>query len=418
MEELPIEVGGGRSTKAESVVSVGGRRPGRFVVGALVIVVALAVVLGSHRSLKQQARATTTVPLTTVQLTTVPAVPTSVTVPTSSTTRGETTTAAERVVEQFVGPLPILGAHTGTELIVLTRDSISQSGLASLVRISLDKGGVTRTRVPLASTGPTFVVSGLRSVLIRPIDFVSAFVVPDGGVAQQAAAPFDTGTDWAYPGPRPGVAWLPEAATGLPLVVDFAFDGSEFTPNSVGTLNLQVWGPDGTGQLVLTGVGGSYVTTDRGLTRITTGDVFAAGPNTWLARECDDHHLCRLVKVDRRSGTRTPLAVLDWLANDAQPVAGVITADGESAVIMQGSPPRPNVVDLITGSARSILPANVSAYLRPVWSFDSRFLFVVNDSGTVSVYDRKNDDTSKPVALTELPIPLTNVAAIAVRPAP
>ena len=79
---------------------------------------------------------------------------------------------------------------------------------AELVRIELGAGRVTRTAIPaVQSTGPVYLVAGLDRVVIRPLDFVPGYLVPDGHPAQPLTGLLGNGGP-AFPGPDPSTSGL------------------------------------------------------------------------------------------------------------------------------------------------------------------------------------------------------------------
>jgi hypothetical protein len=124
------------------------------------------------------------------------------------------------------------------------------------------------------------------AAIIRPLDFVPGYVVPDGEPAQQLPKPLRHGGP-AVPGPKPGQVWTPAGqgrterligSDGQPTgaVVHLPGDTSGFTAS------------DGHGYLLVPTGGGVYDARPDGLHRITTGSVVASGPTGWLAvREPD-----------------------------------------------------------------------------------------------------------------------------------
>ncbi len=72
---------------------------------------------------------------------------------------------------------PLLGADQDWELYA--------RGDRAVVRIQMARGRVTTTPVPaLVSTGPVAFVATAAGAVVRPLDFVSGYLVPDGGPAR------------------------------------------------------------------------------------------------------------------------------------------------------------------------------------------------------------------------------------------
>lgn len=74
---------------------------------------------------------------------------------------------------------PLLGVRAGWELF--------GRGLGVVVRIEFARGRITRTTQPaLASSGPVTFVADAEGALVRPIDFVPGYLIPDGQPARVA----------------------------------------------------------------------------------------------------------------------------------------------------------------------------------------------------------------------------------------
>jgi hypothetical protein len=403
VDELPLEIRGSEPPTRGPVVSLGSpRRPGRFIVAALVVVAALAVAIGSHRS-SGRALPTTTpsaprTPDTTARATTTSSI-VATTAPTPLVPPGRT--LAERTITTGDGPM--LASLTHTELIA--------SGVDAVLRIDLDRGTVTRTLLPqFQSTGPMFLVAGPTSVLVRPMDNVNGYLVPDGSGPMLPPGRLAEGTAWAYPGPMPDSVWISRISNGDPNALELvSFDA--VIAMTVPLDNVHPWGPDGTGQVVLVGLGGAYVTGPNGLTRVTTGDVFAAGPTKWLVRECDDRHVCTIATIDRGDGHRGAELSLGYFPSVPSPLAGVVSADGLSAAAMRRSGEL-DVIDLSSGEQRNVATsASRVAQVAPVWSLDSRFLFFATANSELAAFDRVTGMSSV------IYVEDQQVAALAVRPA-
>ena len=94
----------------------------------------------------------------------------------------------------------LLGVRGGWELF--------GAGPGVLIRIQWAAGRVTRTAIPvLQSTGPVFFVVGPHQAIIRPLDFVPGYLVPDDHLARTLPATLGTAGQ-AFPGPRPGQVWV------------------------------------------------------------------------------------------------------------------------------------------------------------------------------------------------------------------
>lgn len=278
---------------------------------------------------------------------------------------------------------PLLGVLAGWE--------IFGRGDRAVIRVQLAAGRITRTTVPaLQSTGPVSFVIGASQALIRPIDFVPGYVVPDGRPAVRPPPGLAVGP--AFPGPDPGHVWVPSTTTPGTRMILVAFDGSasgQSIPIPAGGNALSAT-PDGGGYLLFPGTGGIYDSRPGALRRVTTGALLAAGPSGWLVTECDDADRCTAVVVDRRTGTRRTIGPAP--ANTAWP--GVISPDGTTAAF--------STVDTASGQLTSDLlsiPSGTRHAIDPVvdhidqstgtavWSPDSRWLLTLGQDGTLDAVD-------------------------------
>src|SRR5258707_3165037 len=95
---------------------------------------------------------------------------------------------------------PLLGVGAGWELF--------GRGSGVVVRIQFARGRITRTALPaLQSNGPVSFVTDAEGALVRPIDFVTGYLIPDGQPARVAPGAFGAGRP-AFPGPDPRHLWV------------------------------------------------------------------------------------------------------------------------------------------------------------------------------------------------------------------
>jgi hypothetical protein len=268
---------------------------------------------------------------------------------------------------------PLLGVRAGWELFAEGPDGVA--------RVELAAGRVTWTPVPvLNSSGPSAFLTGPGWAMIRPLDEVTGYLVTDGRPAAPLAGDLRQGGE-ALPGPDPGTVWLNVEQT-LRLV---DLTGRPTGPTIPVPENLFQPIPDGTGYALLTGTGGTYLAKPAGLTRVTTGQLLAAGPTRWLVRECDATYQCQTVAVDRATGTRQPLAMAPGRLYGS---LGPISPDGTLAAVLEQDPTggRPDVhlIDLRTGADRlPNLPLHPTGDGAMAWSPDSAWLFVANEDGRI-----------------------------------
>jgi len=263
-----------------------------------------------------------------------------------------------------------------------------------VVRIQFASGRITRTAVPpVQSGGPVSFVVGPHDAIIRPLDFVPGYLVPDGRPARVLAGALGSGGT-VVPGPAPGTAWVQAGfqVASLPLV---RMDGTEIGVS----LRLPPGGPwqafsDGRGG-VLVGVdypGGMYDIRPGGFHRIA-GMLTAVGPTRWLIVDCHAGHRCSNVVVDQAAGARHTLP-----GPSAEPppgvAPGVIAPDGSAAAILRVSGHRVtlHLLNLVSGADQQIsvsLDEESAAGQTLAWSPDSRWLFVVAARGEVAAVNAR-----------------------------
>ncbi len=302
---------------------------------------------------------------------------------------------------------PLLGETGQWELFGL--------GTTELVRIGFGAGRITRTYVPrVASSGPLSFLPTPAGAVVRPLDNVRGYLVPDGRPAEPLSGLLGQ-SGLAYPGPRPGTLWMPEAdgdpshlllvdargnAVGGRLDVPAPYEGGQTYP-------------DGSGYLLYVGTGGVYAVGPTGVHRITTGYLLATGPTRWLVRDCDDNAVCSNVVVDKRTGARHTVPQMQLTGNWR---TGVISPDGRWAakIDTQGAGNEVHLADLDAGR-ETLLPIPTPDTAGDdvlAWSPDSRWLFVVDGNGNLHAVEAATGRD------TPLGVPVPPVTHIAVRSAP
>jgi len=254
-----------------------------------------------------------------------------------------------------------------------------------VVRIQFSTGRIMQTAVPaLLSGGPVSFVVGPHQAIIRPLDSVPGYLVPDGRPARLLPGALSYGT--VIPGPQPGTLWLQAGfqVTSMPLV---RTDGTK-----VGVfLRLPPGGPwqvipDGRGYALVggSGYGGLYDLTPGGYRRIG-GALAAAGPTRWLLVDCLAGRRCSNVVVDPADGTRR---ILPGPSVEPEPGAapGVIAPDGSAAAVVRISGNRVtlHLINLVSGADQQIsvsLDQGSAEDQTLAWSPDSRWLFIVAAQG-------------------------------------
>lgn len=298
---------------------------------------------------------------------------------------------------------PLLGVHARWELF--------GRGPGVVVRIQFARGRITRTAHPaLLSSGPVTFVTDAEGALVRPVDFVPGYLIPDGEPAREAPGALGAGGP-VFPGPDPRHLWVSSGTNDDRMVlvgVDGRRTGPPITaPPQSSPVNPSLLAiPDQTGYLLFPGIGGLYDVRPGGTSRVTTGTVLAVGPTRWLIAECNSHARCRPVVIDRSTGMRYPLStrvpLSTRLKGAVQSTAGVISPDGATAAVLVGSPQaRIEIIDLATGTARA-LPLRIDlsevdmgwAGETMAWSPDSQWLFVAARGDLDAVNQRTGQITN------------------------
>ncbi len=273
----------------------------------------------------------------------------------------------------------LLGVTAGWQLATYGPDG--------LVRIQPAAGRVTRTAVPpLASTGPAYFLAGPSQAVIRPLDGVPGYLIPDGGRARPLTGLLAHG-GLVVPGPRPGQAWIQPGYQARSLSLAW-LDGRRAGQSLRLPRGTWVPTPDGQGYPLMNDTARIQITPSvydlrpGGLRRIP-GYVVAVGPHRWLMANCTRKR-CTAVTVDPYSGARRVLPGLVPYAELGQP--GVISPDGTTAAVfgIDGNQITLHLISLVTGAQEQLaVPlSNASASGQTLaWSPDSRWLFVVAAHG-------------------------------------
>jgi hypothetical protein len=277
----------------------------------------------------------------------------------------------------------LLGVRAGWQLFAM--------GPNVLLRIRLAAGVITSTPVPaLASSGPVSFVVGPRQAVIRPLDFVPGYLVPDGQPARTLPATLGRAGP-VLPGPGAGQLWV-QTGFGTSSVMSLVTYAGRSAGVSV-TLpsyqaNLAV--PDGRGYFLVSDGKTVYDVRPGLRRRVASGTLDAAGPTAWLVTSCPAGR-CRYEVIDPVSGARRLVpGQADLPATDTQP--GMISPDGRFAAIVRfgsGHPALVHLINLRTGEDRVLSPtvsAPASAGLL-AWSPDSRWLFTVTARGSLAAID-------------------------------
>jgi hypothetical protein len=308
----------------------------------------------------------------------------------------------------------LLGVTAGWELLGY--------GPGQVVRIEFARGRIERTAVPaLLSSGPLSFVAGPSQVIIRPLDFVPGYLVPDGHPARSLSGVLSHGGT-LIPGPRPGTAWYQSGyqAGSLWLV---RMDGTR-TGTSLrlpGHGGAQVI-PDGRGYALAVGVrtGELYDVGPQGIRRFA-GTLAAVGPASWLIVPCRDHRYCSDVVVNSATGARRVLPGRAAGPAAAPPVIGapgVIAPDGSAAALLRagrGGQVTLHLLNLVNGRDHRIdvtLDQGSAGARTLAWSPDSRWLFVVAANGTLAAVNARTQH------IENIGAKIPSVSQIAIRNSP
>lgn len=271
----------------------------------------------------------------------------------------------------------LLGVRAGWELVGY--------GPGRAVRVQLARGRVTQTMLPsLDSSGPVSFVAGPSQMIIRPLDYVPGYLVPDGKRARVLAGALGRGGA-ALPGPRPGEVWVQGNFRVRSLLLA-RVDGSR-TGVSMRLPPGGPWlaSPNGRGYALLSGVGEIYDVWPGGWRQIG-GMLAAVGPTRWLTVNCDRPHRCADVVINPATGGRRKLGGPP-VASVSAASPGVIAPDGSTAAVFRvtaGGQVTLHLLNLVTGADQRIavpLDQHSTGPGTLAWSPDSQWLFVITAHG-------------------------------------
>jgi hypothetical protein len=309
---------------------------------------------------------------------------------------------------------PVVATGTGHRLLgVRSGWELFGAGPGVLIRIQWAAGRVTRTTVPaLQSTGPVYFVVGPHQAIIRPLDFVPGYLVPDDQPARTLPTALGTAGQ-AFPGPRPGQVWVQSGFGTGPVMSLVTTSGARIGPSIRLPADAYDTVPDGRGYLAAGRNGAAYDVRPGGLRLAAAGTLTATGPSAWLVTRCPGARHCAGVVVNPATGTRRVLPG-QAVRPDWEP--GVTSPDGQYAAVLGSGPDQTAILHLINlsdGSDHSIAVA-LATLGSPglAWSPDSRWLFAATGDGALRVIDPQTGH------VRGLGVPLPPVTYLAVRPLP
>ncbi|MDP9093346.1 MAG: hypothetical protein M3N95_10515 [Actinomycetota bacterium] len=274
---------------------------------------------------------------------------------------------------------PLLGIAGDPDLYVRTATAV--------VRVRLSRGRVTSTALPLLhSTGPVSFVPLPSGVLVRPLDFVPGYFIPDAGPPVLLSGPLANGP--ALPGPQPGELWVTDnsgGSTSASELVLLAADGSKVDSVRIPTSAFGPPNADGQGYLLVDDPRGGVEDVRPGGVEqlVRDGVVLASGAGRWLTAACQQGVDCPATLVTTGGSTGSALHPQPV---DASWPLGRISPDGGQAAVFRGAGPERlmvALVDLHSGSARLTsvrVGANADAN-SIAFSPDGSWLFVADESG-------------------------------------
>lgn len=282
-------------------------------------------------------------------------------------------------------------------------------GPGVLVRIQPARGLITRTTVPgLLSSGPvSFVVTG-NEAIIRPIDRVFGYLVPDGRPPDPIALEPASGGP-VFPGPSPEVVWMQTGDDTHPRFMLTATDQRQTAVIEVpaGSSPLEAIS-DGAGYLLFPRPDGVYQARPGVFRRVTTGTVLAVGPTGWIDAHCDARHRCALSVISRTTGGRRALGY----ETGGLP-GGVLSPDGSTAAMLEVSPGGAiglSLLDVHSGRRRPVAVA-MDGDGTVTFSPDGHWLFAVTARGTLAAIEVRTADPGG------LGLPLPPLSQLAIKPA-
>jgi hypothetical protein len=304
---------------------------------------------------------------------------------------------------------PLLGIKQGWELFGLDADSV--------VAIQLAHGRAIQTALPPPEgSGPVSFIVGPNSAIVRPLDNVPGYLVPEGQPAQPLTGILARG-GLLLPGPRPGQEW--DTAGGANALVLIGADGrATSTRIKLSNTNwaLQSAMPDGRGDVLVASVttGGQYDASPHKLRPVAVL-LTAVGPRRWLGMTCG-RRSCRNVVVNPVTGSERklpgpPAQMRPW---PWPAFPGAVAPDGLTAAIVADSGNRQvalEQISLVSGAVRRLaVPVSENASSQTmVWSPDSQWLFVLAASGKLLAVNIRTD------RVQSLGIPLPDFSQLAIR---
>jgi hypothetical protein len=310
---------------------------------------------------------------------------------------------------------PILGIHAGYELFGLDRSGV--------VGVRFARGQIIQTRLPpLPGDGIVSLVAARGEVLVRPLDGVPGYLVPDGKPARPLTGAL------AHSGillPRAMAAqqWLP--GQNLALVGRDGNTEPAHPGNLAGSVvPAQQFISDSQGGVVLITSSGAVYDAGPGVAGAAQELLLATGSRNWLGLTCSAT-ACNYVVISAATGVSRaiPGAAIplgSWppeSLHGGPALPGVAAPDGSAAaVVVSGQTPDQSSLELVSLSSGATAQVRVplepgASSLTLAWSPDSRWLFVITASGTLAAVNAHTGHVD------ELGLGLSGLSQIVIRSA-
>jgi hypothetical protein len=311
----------------------------------------------------------------------------------------------------------ILGIRAGYELFGLNRSGV--------VTVRFARGQIVQTRLPpLQGDGIVSLVAARGEVLVRPLDRVPGYAVPDGRPARPLPAALEHG-GILLPGPTPTQQWLDGDYLAL------VGPGGKAVPAHLGpavpAAPAQNVIADGRGDLVLITTSGVVYDAGPGVLRPLNAVLLAVGSRNWLGVACAGGS-CHVTVISAASGVShvlpgTAVPTTAWLLNTLpggpwpwQPLPGLTAPDGSTAALIVPGETGQSSLELVSLSSGTAVrvPVRVghgSSSQALAWSPDSRWLFVITASGELAAVNPDNGQVH------ELGLGLSGLSQIVIRAA-
>lgn len=285
-------------------------------------------------------------------------------------------------------------------------------GPAGLVRIQLARGVITTTTIPaIQSSGPVYLVAGPHQAVIRPLDFVPGYLVPDGRPARALTGALSTAGGPAIPGPRAGTMWAQPGVNAPGTVMSLmSMAGQELGPSIQLPASAFTVQADGRGYLAFQ-CGAAVCDAHPGrISHIAAGELVGTWPMGVLVERCPRDGACQYAVVDPADGQSRPVP---GSAPRGQPPVGVISPDGSFAALLSYGRDQTlilRLLSLVTGTDRLVdVALSDSGPGNLAWAPDSRWLFAATETGNLVAIDPQT------LAVRGLGVALPPVAELAVR---